>query len=156
MLDSFLRRLDREEADVQRYNSTLKKAVRTRCEMLIESLEGARERQLEIAEMREEEVRSQLRSQRAAASLAIERLQKAKQDGGRARGELERALLSRDDLHQHTERVRHSGISLCTNKRCILIHTHHDKAPRIRRVIRGCSKVMAGAMRLWNNADFLG
>ena len=83
--------------------------------MLIESLEGARERQLEIAEMREEEICSPLRSQRAAASLAIERLQKAKQDGGRARGELERALLSRDDLRQHTERVRHSGIPLCTS-----------------------------------------
>ena len=106
MLEAFLRRLDREEADVQRYNATLKKAVRTRCEMLIESLEGARERQLEIAEMREEEVRSELRAKRAAASLAAETLRKATQDGGRTRSELEGALLSQDNIHHHQQRVR--------------------------------------------------
>ena len=105
-MDAFLRRLDREEADVQRYNATLKKAVRTRCEMLIESLEGARERQLEIAEMREEEVRSEIRAKRAAASLAVETLRKATQDGGWARDELERALLSQEDIHKHHQRVR--------------------------------------------------
>ena len=109
LLAAFLRRLDREEADVKRYNNTIKKSIRTRCELLVESLEGARERQLEIAEMREEEVLGELRAQRAAASLAVERLRKATQDGGRARGELQTALLSRDDLHQHQQRVRDCG-----------------------------------------------
>ena len=106
MLDAFLRRLDREEADVQRYNASVKKAIRTRCELLVESLEGARERQLEIAEMREEEVRSELRAKRAAASLAADRLRKLAQDGGQARAELQGALLSQDDLRQHQQRVR--------------------------------------------------
>ena len=107
VLEVLLRRLEREEADVQRYSATVKKAIRLRAELVIESIEGGKERQLERAEIHEEEVRSVIRGQRTAVKAAVEPLRRAAQ-GGLARRQMEEALLPQTVLDQHRQRVRGS------------------------------------------------
>ena len=115
VVQSFLRRVDRDDSELTRQKQEVTQQVNARYDVLMTWARRSRDELLEEVSAKEDSARSQLRAEKTAATVTVETLSALVSRAARVTGkdpdvvslrnELQAALLSEDRLDHHRQRA---------------------------------------------------